>query len=92
MVIEFQNVQGVPLQNLSTEVEEPNAPLTRILHPKRYQTDGKGFVWLEGLSAGRHVISIPKSGTKSEIKVAPLSAKSVSPERVVVEDPNAGEN
>lgn len=91
-IIELQNKQGSPLPNRAIRIEEPNGPLTRILRPPVYQTDGKGAVWLDGLRAGRHVISIPESGTKSEITVAPLSAKSVLQQRVVVEGANTGEN
>ena len=83
-IIELQNKQESPLPNRAIRIEEPNGPLKRIRRPAVYRTDGKGAVWLDGLSADRHVISIPESGTKSEITIAPLSAKSISPQRVVV--------
>ncbi|MCA9069847.1 MAG: carboxypeptidase regulatory-like domain-containing protein, partial [Planctomycetaceae bacterium] len=91
-IIELQNAKGAPLPNRSLNVHEPDGPITRILHPRIYNTDGKGAVWIAGLTAGPHRISVSESGTQSDINVPPLSEKSGSPRRVVVKVPNSGEN
>jgi hypothetical protein len=63
-----------PLPGRTVTVDRPAGPLTSLLWPAEWTTDGAGEVHIPALEAGRHFLRVKGTAATAEVIVPPLPA------------------
>jgi hypothetical protein len=66
-----------PLAGRSVRIERPSGPLTNLLWPVEWKTDGAGVLHIPTLEAGRHTLSVTGTNVTTEVVVPPLPSSRV---------------
>jgi hypothetical protein len=75
VVLRLVNSAGKPVIGELVTIERPSGPLTEVLWPHEWTSDGAGVVSIPTLEAGRHQLHAEHSSKPIEVDVPQLPAK-----------------
>ncbi len=84
MVLTIVDRRATPRRGDTVKLDHPAGPLADLLWPEQLQADAAGVVQIEGLSTGRHHLTIAGS-TEVDIDVPDLQTTPEVAKQIVVD-------
>ena len=72
LVVRVVGNGGKPMRNRAVTIDRPRGPLSALLWPTEWLTDGGGEVWIPALEAGQHTVRVPRTTRTGEATVLRL--------------------
>ena len=82
--LRFVRADGTPLRQHRINVDWPSGPLTARLHASPFQSDGEGWLTLDGVAHGTARVQAVGEQAWQDVSVPALSAEAPVPQVVTV--------